>query len=451
MISPLDAKETSRPNILLIMTDQQFADGMSCRMGKEWINTPGMDRLAAEGVLFERAYTANPLCVPARTAIWSGHYPHQTGKETNGHGSRGWLDMPCLGTYFRDAGYETVYFGKWHAPWNLGDVEQSGFETTSGGDCQYRTQKIVEFIEKPHKKPFLVVASFMNPHNICEWSRFQKMGSGQLQGLPPVEERPPLPPNHEPPKNETDTMTFMRKSYQANSLFPVGDYTEADWRRHRWGYFRLIERVDRHVEKLLETLDAASLADNTVVIFTSDHGDCSGAHRWVQKTVFYDESARIPLIVRTGDRRSAGTTVKHLVNTGVDLAPTMLDYAAIDVPDHMPGKSFVPIVEGKAKEDSRSYIVVQNKMVQCNSIEGKSWRPDGRMVRSDRFKYCIYSEGNRCESLVDMENEPGEMINLAGHTEYRETLLEHRDYLREFATKHNDETALKMLQAMEAK
>ncbi len=448
--SPLQAKEPARPNILLIITDQQFADGMSCRMGREWINTPGMDRLAKEGVLFERAYTANPLCVPARTAILSGHYPHQTGKQTNSGGTSGWKDMPCLGTYFRDAGYETAYFGKWHAPWKLGDAQECGFETVTIKGCLHGTDKMVGFLQQKHERPFMMVASFMNPHDICQWSRFQNMGSGALKA-PPVEERPPLLPNHEPPKDETDTIAFMRKSYQAHSLFPVGKYTEDDWRRLSWGYYRLIEQVDAHVVELLEALDSTGLDKNTVVIFTSDHGDCHGAHRWNQKTVFYDESARIPLIIRTGDRKSASTTCEMLANTGVDLAPTMLDYASVQIPEHMPGKSLRPVVEGKVKEDDREYIIVQNKMVQCKSVDGKIWRPDGRMVRSKRFKYCIYSEGERCESLVDMQNDPGEMVNLAENPKYREMLQQHREYLREFASTHDDPLALTMLQAVEEK
>ncbi len=439
------AAAAERPNILLIITDQQFSEGMSCRLGDRFINTPGMDRLAETGLMFERAYATNPLCMPYRTALWSGHYPHQTGVMVNGRSTNdGYTRMPCLGTFFRKAGYDTGYFGKWHTAYRLKDAEASGFETVFEKDCLYNTDRIVTFLEQPRDKPFMAVASFMNPHNICEWSRFQNMGSGPLE-VPPLEQ---LPSNHAPPQNETDVMAFMRRSYQAHRLFPVGGYTEADWRRLVWGYYRLIERVDAHVVRLLETLEQAGLDENTVVIFTSDHGDCHGAHRWNQKTVFYDESARVPLIVRRAGQPTRGKTSDRLVSTAVDLGPTMLDFAGIDVPEDWPGESLRPVVEGRAKDGGREYIVVQNRMVQCEPVDGVSITPDGRMVRSRRYKYCLYSEGKHRESLVNMEQDPGETINLTGDQGYQEVLLKHRALLREFAERHKDQTALSMLEAV---
>jgi len=442
-------RRDQRPNILLIITDQQFGDGMSCRIGKQYLHTPGMDRLAQGGVLFERAYTADPLCMPYRTALFSGHYPHQTGVITNGKSvNGGYRQMPCLGTYFRAAGYDTGYFGKWHTLYRLADPAESGFETTSERDCLYNADRIVAFLKEPRERPMMVVASFMNPHNVCEWSRFQAMGSGSLE-LPPLEQLPPLPDNHHPPKNETDVMAFMRRSYQANRLFPVGDYTEADWRRLVWGYYRLIERVDAHVARLLDTLAEAGLEENTVVVFTSDHGDCHGAHQWNQKTVFYDESARVPLIVRAPGTTVRGRTCDHLVNTAIDIGPTLLDFAGIAAADDFPGRSLRPIVEGKVPENRREYVVVQNHMVQCSPVDGVSIKPHGRMVRSRRYKYCLYSEGRRRESLVDMEEDPLEMVNRADDPALREVLLKHRGYLREFAAEHEDRTAQSMLDAVE--
>lgn len=442
-------ERAERPNLLLIITDQQFGDGMSCRMGTRYIKTPGMDRLAGGGVLFEQAYATSPLCMPYRTALLSGQYPHQTGVVTNGRSiNDGYKKMPCLGTFFDQAGYRTAYFGKWHTPYRLKDPTQSGFQTVSEKDCLYNTDRMVAFLKQPHDGPTMVVASFMNPHNVCQWSRFQQMHSGPLE-VPPLGQLPPLPPNHRPPQNETDLMAFMRRSYQAHRLFPVGDYTQADWRRLVWGYYRLIERVDAHVVRLLDTLDETGLAESTVVVFTSDHGDCHGAHQWNQKTVFYDESARVPLIIRPPGTGRRAARCDQLVNTAVDIGPTLLDYAGIAVPDRFAGTSLRPIVQGKVKEDPRDYIVVQNRMVQCVPIDGVSLKPDGRMVRSRRYKYCLYSEGRRRESLVDMEADPLETVNRAGDPALREVLLTHRGHLREFATKHEDRTALSMLGAVE--
>ena len=117
----------------------------------------------------------------------------------------------------------------------------------------------------------------------------------------------------------------------------------------------------------------------------------------------------------------------------------------------MPGKSLRPVVEGDVERDDRDYVVVQNRMVQCVPIDGVSMTPDGRMVRSRRYKYCLYSEGERRESLVDMERDPGEIVNQAGNPAFREALVQHRAYLREFARNYQDETALSMLAAVEGK
>ena len=199
---------------------------------------------------------------------------------------------------------------------------------------------------------------------------------------------------------------------------------------------------------MLTTLEQTGLDKNTVVIFTSDHGDCHGAHMWNQKTVFYDESARIPLIIRRPDEFARGETCSHLVNIGVDLGPTMLDFASIPAPDHLPGKSLRPVTEGAVESDNRDYIVVQNHMVQCAPVDGKHLTPKGRMVRSKQYKYCLYSEGERRESLVDMDTDPSEMLNLAGDPTHRDTLLRHRSYLASFAAQHKDATAQAMLEAV---
>ena len=123
-----------RPNILLIMTDQQFADVMSCRMGRQYVHTPAMDSLAASGTLFTRAYSSNPLCMPLRNSLFTGRYPHETRVSHNGSppGGLDVANLPCMGTYFRKAGYETAYFGKWHLCFNQKDPREHGFDVMRG-------------------------------------------------------------------------------------------------------------------------------------------------------------------------------------------------------------------------------------------------------------------------------------------------------------------------------
>ena len=242
----------------------------------------------------------------------------------------------------------------------------------------------------------------------------------------------------------------MRKSYQAHRLFPVGGFTDGKWRQFRWAYYRLVEKVDGQIGTVLAGLRKAGLAEKTVVVFLSDHGDCHGAHRWNQKTVFYDEAARVPLIVSRKGVTPKGTC-DTLVQTGVDLIPTLCDFAGIDVPKHLPGMSLKPHALGKPpKADARPCVVSSNHMVQCEPVDGVLLKPQGRMVRTDRYKYCVYNEGTRRESLVDMAADPGEMTNLAADPAHRAALLAHRAHLRAFAERHGDKTALAMLKALKA-
>lgn len=214
-----------------------------------------------------------------------------------------------------------------------------------------------------------------------------------------------------------------------------------------WGYYRLIERVDGFVGVVMTALRESGQEENTVVAFLSDHGDCHGAHRWNQKTVFYDESARVPFMISQKGRTPRGES-DVLVNTGVDMIPTLCDFAGITPPSDLPGKSLKAAALGKAMENPREFVVTQNRMVQCAEVDGKRLRPHGRMVRSKRYKYCLYSKGKRRESLVDMVKDPGEMVNLADHPDYRDVLIKHRACLEEHARQYEDETALRMLESL---
>jgi len=446
------AATSRRPNILVIMTDQQFGDVMSCVMGNRYIRTPHMDALAGNGMRFTRAYSPNPLCMPMRTSMITGHYPHQTGVQTNQGGDLKPEHFPTMGTVFKRAGYETAYFGKWHIPLKSDKKRLHGFDTFVG-NARLDPQPAAAFLQQAHDRPFLAVASFLSPHEICEWARKEKLPGGSLGPLPPLDERPPMRVNSEPPENETDIIAHMRKAFQSWKMggrlaFPVGDYTEQDWRRHIWGYYRLIERADRFVGVLMDALRTSGQEENTVVIFLSDHGDCHGAHRWNQKTVFYDESARVPFIISQKGRTHKGTS-DLLVNTGIDMIPTLCDFAGIQPAANLSGLSMKAPALGQNPKSKRAYVVSQNHMIQCAPVDGKDLKPHGRMVRSERYKYCLYSEGKRCESLVDMENDPGEMVNQAGNQAFEEILNQHRAFLREFAQQQKDETALAMLHRLE--
>ena len=445
----------NRPNLLLIITDQQSADVMSCRMGPQYINTPAMDSLAADGTLFTRAYSANPLCMPLRNSLFTGRYPHETGVTMNARPKNGSLgdEFVCMGTYFRNAGYETVYSGKWHLCFNEKDPRTHGFKILNrkmrltppeidNYDARV-SHAAVKFLEERLDKPFLLVVSLMNPHNICEWARRaagrkQKLSCGEI-GTPPSSSNqlPPPPPNLDIPKNEPDGMTLIRRACQVDDgLFPVSRFTAEDWRKQRWGYYRMVEKVDGEIAKVLDALRKAGNEDDTVVVFTSDHGDCTGAHRFNQKTVFYDESVRVPLIVSWKGKTVKGVS-DALVNTGIDILPTLLACAGIEQPAALPGRSVLPLVFGQ-HVTWRDHLVAENHLAQTGEVDGLRPTMEGRMVRTERYKYCLYSRGMRRESLIDMKTDPGEANDLAVDPEYRDVILKHRKLLAAFGEEHDD-------------
>ncbi len=441
---------TDRPNVLFIMTDQQFSDAMSCRMGPQYLRTPAMDSLAAQGMVFTRAYSPNPLCMPARASIFTGRYPHETGVTINANVKVNPTEFVCMGTWFHQAGYATAYFGKWHLCYAAKDVSAHGFEIMKSKadkslDRDARTANdAARFIAEKHAQPFLLVASFLNPHNICEYSRGQKLPCGPIGEAPPLEQCPPAPANLAPPLGESDCLTLLRRACHAHRLFPVGDFTADQWRRQRWGYYRMIEEVDAEIGKILAALRAAHLEDNTLIIFTSDHGECAGAHGFNQKTVFYEESVRVPLIVSwSGHTRQA--TSDHLVNTGLDILPTMLDFTGLAIPKKLTGRSLRPLALGQPVTAWREYVVSENHLVQTGVVDGFQPTAQGRMLRTERYKYCIYDSGIQRESLVDLQQDPGETRNLATNPAYRDVLLKHRALLTRFATDHHDPLAAEML------
>jgi len=440
------APAAERPNVLFIMTDQQFADAMSCRMGNQYIHTPAMDGLAKTGMMFTRAYTSNPLCMPARNSIFTGRYPHETKITKNGGPQLDPREFASMGSYFQAAGYETAYFGKWHLRYDPRDKQSHGFETAeclhgNGHDSEVGdlATKYVAGKSGDLDAPFLAVVSLSNPHDVCQLARHESLPSGPIGNPPPPERCPPVPANLDPPKNETDTMAVLRKGYQGpGSKFPVGNYTDDQWRQLRWGYYRLVEMVDGEIGRVLASLRKAGREQDTLIVFTSDHGECAGAHRFNQKTVFYEESARVPLIVCLKGRTEPATC-DRLVNTGIDILPTLLDFAGIAAPKKLTGRSLRPIALGGTPDEWRDHVVIQNHLSQSVRVDGFRAATEGRMVRSERYKYCVYGHGIRRESLVDMREDPLETVNLAQRPEYRQALLDHRELLRDFGKAHRDD------------
>lgn len=415
------AAPQQQPNILYIFTDQQTAQAMSCA-GNSDLHTPNLDRLASEGIRFTNAYCAAPLSTPSRAAMFTGLTPSAAGVTKNGIGFSEEIRQQSLGMIMQQAGYTCAYAGKWHVPESDIPDQIYGFRKLHPHRDEGLAENVIQFLQESREKPFFLVASYDNPHNICEYARSQN-----LPGKVNIPERdlrdcPNLPANFGIAPYDADVIRFEQQ--QQFKTYPVTRYTPDDWRRYRNAYYRLVEHIDAEIGKILATLDRLKLTESTLVVFTSDHGDGNGAHQWNQKSALYEEVVNIPFIVRLPGSKNRGTTNETLINNGIDLFPTLCDYARAKVPAHCKGISLRPALEKSAKP-SRKYIVTET--IFDNSATA------GWMVRTSRYKYVLYDKGRYREQLYDMENDRGEMVNLAVEKKYAGELRYHRTLLRRWA------------------
>ncbi len=422
-----------RPNILLILADQQSASMMSCA-GNRYLETPAMDAIAAGGVRFERAYCSNPVCVPSRFSIVTGRMPG--GIRLRFNDCKNVDSIPDhvretgLGWLLREAGYETAYGGKQHFP--LMNAEDLGFEVISRDERDLLPDHCAQFLDRDRDRPFFLAASFVNPHDVCYMAIRDFAGDAQAEKLLSGSETelreldaalalpegvgredffanvcPPLPPNFEPQEDEPEAVAAM----QAERPFKRearAQWSEERWRMHRWAYARLTERVDGQIARLLAALRERGLEENTVVIFTSDHGDMDSAHRMEHKTVLYEEACRVPLLVSAPGAARPGGVESRLVSNGLDIVPTICDYAGAELPGDLRGSSLRPLVEGRDASGWREWLPVESDM--------------GATVVTPNVKYVLYDDGASREQLFDLATDPGEMRNAAGDPEKARTL-----------------------------
>jgi arylsulfatase A-like enzyme len=422
------AANARRPNFLLLITDQHSPAAVSAN-GNRYLKTPAIDSLAAQGVSFTESYCTYPVCSPARSSIFTGRMPHETGVNENGQAIA--PGIPTMGEVFREAGYRTVYGGKWHLPKPF--AAPPHFDQLIGGNAlgakmdEPLAGACVDFLAQTPKQPFLLVASFMNPHDICDWIR-QHPGSRTHPGAAAY---PPAPANMAADPEEPEAMQFHReKGYDLMSQ-AVGiakDWKRNDVREYLHAYYRLIERVDAQIGRVLAALRASAAAENTVILLTSDHGEGMGAHGWVQKAAFWEESAKVPFILSGGPVSRRGVIDADTLVSGVDVMPTLCDYAGIAAPKKTRGVSTRRPVEGS---------LVAREFIASELLYGDAARA-GRMIRTKRYKYVVFNSGARPEQLFDLERDPGEIQNLARSKTAEPILNEHRKLLARWARTTDD-------------
>lgn len=461
--------DKTRPNVLLIFTDQQNINMMSAA-GNPYLSTPAMDKIAEQGVMFMQSYCTSPVCGPARSSIITGRMPHETGVEWNGDELK--KDILNAGEIFRNSGYHTVWGGKWHLPESYPQRTKAKHKDIKGFDMlPFRdpdidnwmlgaetdpplTEAVVKFLnDYDNKQPFFLAVSYHNPHDICFYPRKDGWMSpedslleiryyGFDYKLPDVigthpenyADLPALPENFKASQDEPIFIKDKRlyhKEYGLETKLAFEEFDKLEWRGYLNAYHRLTELVDVEIGKVMDALTKNNLDENTIIVFTSDHGDGATSHQWAAKLSLYEESSKVPLIVSWKDHIPDGMRdQKHLVSQ-IDILPTLCDYARIDEKPTFTGESLRQIIE-KPTSDWRDYLVV----------ELADFKPDrsrkGRMVRTADYKYNVYSKGEDNEQLFNLQNDPGESENMAGNPYYDQIIDDHRHFLKEWMDKTED-------------
>jgi arylsulfatase A-like enzyme len=431
--------QNKKPNIVLLITDQHSGTIMT-QTGYHYIKTPGIDKLAAEGVTFTRSYCTYPVCVASRASIMTGMMPGKSHSDLTAY--------PGIGKVVKDAGYETAYFGKWHVSNSELDevADWHGFESYKEDNNDSETAKMaVDFLNRKHDKPFFMVVSFVNPHDCCELARnISGLGDNYHDG--PVEEKmdvaqcPPLPANFGIPSNEPEGFYVRRtpdpKTDRRNfRKHPVKYWGETEWRQYMYGYDRLVEKVDNHILNLVNSLEKQGQLQNTLIIYTSDHGDGHASHQWNQKMTFYEESINVPFVVSwKGHTKANFIDSETLISSGLDIYPTICKMAGIATNESLQGQDISGYVlrNSDASGEKREYVVSELTQSKKNKIF------TGRMIVSERFKYFLFDSGENREQLFDLSEDPGELHPVTNEKKYERELFAHRQMLRDWINKTSD-------------
>ena len=440
---------TDKPNILFINTDQQTWNAISA-YGNPHVRTPHIDRLHRNGISFMRSYCTDPVCAPARASWVTGLYTSENGVPFNGGAMH--EDLLDLGQVLTRGGYRAIHCGKWHVD---GHAMRDSFHNLYFGKRDIgaslgeyydhvSTRAVIDFLDGyDQSKPFYLQVGLVNPHDICEYQHNHECKTipGPIeQGFLSPDDLPPLPKNFEYDERETLVQQVSRRGAQplihSKILNATRGWTKLQWRFMIWNHYRFVEAADQQIGLILNALENSRFRDDTLIMFSVDHGESNGSHRMFQKFTLYEESIRVPFIVAslTGqfDVPKNVFDNEHFVS-GVDLVPTVLDYAGVGVPDGVQGTSLRPLVEGR-DVPWRDFAY----------IESNYW---ARAIVSERFKYVMGyrpkpeedflppgpdPDAIGLEQLFDLRDDPWETKNLAGDPNYAGALSGLRETLFRF-------------------
>lgn len=464
----------NRPNILLLCTDQQRGDSLRCT-GASWAVTPNLDRLASEGALFNNCYVQNPVCSPSRASLFTGKYVANHGLYANG------VPLPANQTMFTrtlaDSGYDCGMIGKQHLSpcdnWQTEPRRDDGYryfkwahgpnhravendyhdwlrnrhveiyeEIFSGtganestaygnkakmgtpidnvpfeahyshwvGDCA------IEFINEPRDKnqPFCLVANFFDPHH--------PFGAPQaFRNLIDADAIPDPSTRNNELLNKPEQQTFYSETSYAGVAPGFQDYTAAEIKEIRAQYWAMIALIDHEIGRILETLKHSGMEKNTLVVFTSDHGEMLGNHQQLLKgPQLYDDLTRVPLICKWPETIEAGRRVDELVQW-IDLSATFLDAANCQIGNGIQGNSLLPLLDSQCEwrewaiSEYRDSGFTTDPKIMTTMLRYKQWK---LIIWHSNLAAGPALSGERNGELYDLSSDPAELYNLYYDPQY---------------------------------
>jgi len=406
-----------RPNVIVFFTDQQRWD-CSGLHGNPLELMPNFDLMARLGTHVAHSFTCQPVCGPARSCLQTGWYATRTGCWRNGiplaPGTR------TLAHHFGDAGYHTGYIGKWHLADESGDGFGPVCVAQRGGYAEWLASNILEFTSRAYETTLYNEAG--EPVKLPGY-RVDALADAAVRFVDRHQDKPFflftsfIEPHHQNQNDNYPAPTGYEERYQGRWMPPDVAALHGSSHRHIAGYYGMVKRLDEALGRLLDALKSLGLEENTIVLFTSDHGCHFKTRNDEYKRSCHDASIRVPTAL-AGPGFQGGGHVRQLVSL-VDLPPTLLDAAGIPVPPGMQGRSLLPVLRGLVA-DWPEEVFVQISESQV-----------GRAVRTARWKYGVVAPdkngwtdaaSDRYEEtfLYDLQADPYELENLAGRTRFRD-------------------------------
>lgn len=431
-----------RPNIIFILSDDHRYDFMSFMNAPgtpDFLQTPNLDRMAAEGVHLANAFVTTSLCSPSRATILTGRYAHNHGVVDNQH-------LVPEGTRFfpqdlQEAGYKTAFIGKWHMGhasaeprpgfdhWisfrgqgqyfnptlniNGEEVEREGYTTDILTDYALEWLREQEGSDQPY---FLYLSFKAVHHNFSPPERYAGLYAGEEIDYPAT-----YADTDETYAGKPDWVREQRNSFHGVDFTFHGNLPfEEVYRR----YAETLVAMDENIGNVLDYLDTSGQASQTLTMYMGDNGFFMGEHGLIDKRSAYEESIRVPLLAYAPGRFAAGTTVTDMVQN-TDIAPTLLSAAGVFPPDHMDGRSFLPLLEGEDVpwRDEIFYEYFWERQFPQ--------QPTMFSVRTDRYKYIYYHGVWATDELYDLQEDPQETRNLIDAEQHQELVAEMRERLFE--------------------